>query len=107
VGNRIEQPKQSYAKGNFSSYKSYSDEKSKKEFKENKEKKVKKEKNSINNENNRIQKKDQKKKRDFKFGSIKEALDGIHEEPIAKHKEVKANCWRCRRERHYTLECYA
>jgi hypothetical protein len=107
VGKCIEQKKRSHAKGNSSSHKSYSDEKSKKEFKENKEKKDKKEKNYINNENNRIQKKDQKKKRDFKFGSIKEALKGIDEELIAKHKEAKANCWRCRREGHYILECYA
>jgi hypothetical protein len=80
---------------------------SNKELKENKDKKDKKDKNYINNENNRIQKKDQKKKRDFKFGNIKEALKGIDEELIAKHKEAKANCWRCEREGHYTLEYFA
>jgi hypothetical protein len=57
--------------------------------------------------NNRIQRKDQNKRRDFKFGSIKEASKGIDEELIAKHKESKANCWRCRREGHYMLGCYA
>jgi hypothetical protein len=92
VGNRIEQQKRSQAKGNSSSHKSYSYENSKKEFKKNKAKKDKKEKNYINNEKNRIQKKVQKKKRDFKFGSIKEALKGIDEELIAKHNEVKVNC---------------
>jgi hypothetical protein len=26
---------------------------------------------------------------------------------ITKHKDTKANCWRCGREGHYMLECYA
>jgi hypothetical protein len=31
----------------------------------------------------------------------------MDEELIAKHKEVKENFWRCRREAHYLLESYA
>jgi hypothetical protein len=34
---------------------------------------------------------DHKKKRDFKCGSIKEALKGIDEELTVQHKESKAN----------------
>jgi hypothetical protein len=49
---------------------------------------------------------DQKKRRDFKFGSIHEALKGIDKELIAKHKEVKANFWRCVREGHDIQEYY-
>jgi hypothetical protein len=107
VGESIKQIKQSHLKGTSSSYKHYRDEKSTKELKENKEKQKRKEKNYINNENNRIQKEDEKKKRDFNFGSIKEALKGIDEKLIAKHKEAKVNCWRYDRERNYKLEWYA
>jgi hypothetical protein len=107
AGNRIEQKKLSHTKENSSSHKSYTDEKSQKEFKENKEKKDQRGGGYITNENNRIQKKDQKKKRDFKFGNIKEAFEGRDEELIAKHKEGKANCWRCVRDGHYMIECYA
>jgi hypothetical protein len=38
---------------------------------------------------------------------VKEALKGRSEEMITKHKDAIANCWRCGREGHYTLECYA
>jgi hypothetical protein len=38
---------------------------------------------------------------------VKEALKGMSEEMISKYKDGKANCWRCRREGHYKLECYA
>jgi hypothetical protein len=31
----------------------------------------------------------------------------MSEDMITKPKEAKANCWRCRREGHYTLEYYA
>jgi hypothetical protein len=36
-----------------------------------------------------------------------EALKGMSEEMITKHKDAKGNCWRYGREEHYTLECYA
>jgi hypothetical protein len=77
--------------------------------KENKRKnnKEKKEKNYKNNEASKIEKRDSKKKREFKFENVKEALKGMSEEIITKHKDAKANCWRCRHEGHYTLECYA
>jgi hypothetical protein len=31
----------------------------------------------------------------------------MSKEMITKHKDTKANCWWCRYEGHYTLECYA
>jgi hypothetical protein len=31
----------------------------------------------------------------------------MSEDMITKHKDAKANCWRCGREGYYTLECYA
>jgi hypothetical protein len=37
---------------------------------------------------------------------VKEALKGMSEEIITKHKDAKANCWWCGCEGHYTLECY-
>jgi hypothetical protein len=58
----------------------------------------------IHNDKNRVQGQDQKKKGDVKLRSIEEALKGIHEELIAKHKEAKANWKRCGREGHYRLE---
>jgi hypothetical protein len=48
-----------------------------------------------------------KKKHEFKFENIKEALKGMSEEMITKHKDTQANCWWCTSDRHYTLECYA
>jgi hypothetical protein len=48
-----------------------------------------------------------KKKREIKFENIKEALKGISEEMITKHKLAQTNCWGYRREGHYTLEYYA
>jgi hypothetical protein len=78
--------------------------------KDNKENKItnkneKNEKNYKNNEGSKIQKRDSKKKREFKLENVKEALNGMSEEMFTKHKDAKANCWRCGREGHYTLEC--
>jgi hypothetical protein len=77
-----------------------------KDNKENKtkNKKEKKEKNYKNNEGSKIQKRDLKKKSDFKFENVKEALKGMSMEKITKHKDAKANSWRCGCEGHSTLE---
>jgi hypothetical protein len=108
AGKRIEHKEQTHVKAKSPFHKSYSDEISKQLFKENKEKiDKKKKKNSINSENNRMEKKAQKKTRDFKFRSIKEALKGIMEELIAKDTEAKAYSSRCGRDGHYMQECYA
>jgi hypothetical protein len=48
-----------------------------------------------------------KKPKEKKYGSTKEALKGISEELIQKHKSAGASCWRCGRSNHYTIECYA
>jgi hypothetical protein len=66
--------------------------------------KDKKQNNYINNANNMVHKMDQKKKREFKFASIQEALKGIDEKVIATDKVASANCWRISREEYYTLE---
>jgi hypothetical protein len=60
-----------------------------------------------NTDINKIHKKYDKKKRDFKFATVKGALEGMTEDRIKKHKEVKANCWRCGRQGHFILECNA
>jgi hypothetical protein len=46
-------------------------------------------------------------KTEKRFNTTKEALDGIPEELIQKHKESKAKYWRCGRDNHFTTECYA
>jgi hypothetical protein len=38
---------------------------------------------------------------------VKEGLKGMSEEMITKHKDAKANCWRCGHDGYYTLEYYA
>jgi hypothetical protein len=81
-----------------------SEKNKKKNRKNNHEKTEKKEK--FKNKDN-VQKKNQKKKRDYKFDKVKEALQGMSDNMITKHKDAKANSWRCGREGHYTLECYA
>lgn len=42
-----------------------------------------------------------------KWASIKEALAGISQGDIDKRKADKAQCWRCGRDNHHTLECFA
>jgi hypothetical protein len=110
AGKRVEEKKRDAKISDTKINKQHSEENKKehkKDKKDKKENKDKKEKNYKNNENNKISKKENKKKRDFKFANVKEALQGISEELITKHKEAKANYWRCGREGHNTLECYA
>jgi hypothetical protein len=38
---------------------------------------------------------------------LKKALKGMSKKMITKHKDAKANCWRCGREGYYILEYYA
>jgi hypothetical protein len=56
--------------------------------------------------NNKKEEKD-KKPKEKKYASTKEALKGISEELIQKHKSAGTSCWRCGRSNHYTTECYA
>jgi hypothetical protein len=86
--------------------------KTEEKYKDYKEKKIKNkkekiEKNYKNNEGSKIQKRDSKKKHEFKFENVKEALKGMSEEMIAKHKEGKANYWWYGPKGHYTLVYYA
>lgn len=45
--------------------------------------------------------------RDKKWTSTKSALQGIDQKDIDQFKAAKATCWRCGRDNHHTLECYA
>jgi hypothetical protein len=54
--------------------------------------------------NNKEDEKDKKPKEE-KYASITEALKGISEELIQKHKSAGASCWRCGRSNHYTTDC--
>jgi hypothetical protein len=56
--------------------------------------------------NNKKAEKD-KKPKENKYASTKEALKGISGELIQKHKSAGASCWRCGRTNHYTTECDA
>jgi hypothetical protein len=42
-----------------------------------------------------------------KFQNNREALAGIPQAEIDQHKADKASCWRCGRNSHHTLECFA
>jgi hypothetical protein len=42
-----------------------------------------------------------------KYALIKQALKGISEELIQKHKSAGASSWKCGRRNHYTTECDA
>lgn len=46
-------------------------------------------------------------KSDQKWAGNKEALLGIAQEDIDKRKKAKAACWRCGRDNHQTLNCFA
>jgi hypothetical protein len=48
-----------------------------------------------------------KKSRQKKYASTKEALKGIRKELIQKHISASATCWRCCRCNHSTTECFA
>jgi hypothetical protein len=48
-----------------------------------------------------------KKPKEKQYASTTEALKGISEELIQKHKSAGASCWRYGRSNHYTIECYA
>jgi hypothetical protein len=54
-----------------------------------------------------IEKKENKQKRHEKFSTTKDALDGIEEKLIKKHKANGAKCWRCGRNNHCTRDCHA
>jgi hypothetical protein len=56
--------------------------------------------------NNKKEEKD-KKPKEKKYASTKEALKGISEELIQKHKSAGTSCWRCGRSNHYSTECFA
>jgi hypothetical protein len=73
---------------------------------ENKKENMKENKKDYNKDENIKEVKDRKSK-DKRFSSTKEALNGISEELIQKHKAANATCWRCGRSNHYTTECYA
>jgi hypothetical protein len=60
------------------------------------------------NENSeRYGKNDKQRKKEQKFATVREALEGIDEELIKKYKNLGASCWRCGRSNHFTLECDA
>jgi hypothetical protein len=42
-----------------------------------------------------------------KFQNNREALAGVPQMEIDQHKADKASCWRCGRNSHHTLECFA
>jgi hypothetical protein len=107
AGKCVEEKKRDHKTGDSNSYKNNDEKSEKKEKKHNKDKKEKHEKKEKLKNNETVQKKDQKKKRDYKFETVKEGLKGMCEDMITKHKDAKANCWRCGREGHYTLEYYA
>jgi hypothetical protein len=62
-------------------------------------------KQDYNKDENKKEVKD-KKSKDKRFSSTKEALNGISDELIQKHKAANATCWQCGRSNHYTTECY-
>jgi hypothetical protein len=48
-----------------------------------------------------------KSDREKKFQNNREALAGVPQAEIDQHKVDKASCWRCGRNSHHTLECFA
>jgi hypothetical protein len=45
--------------------------------------------------------------REKKFQNNRDALAGVPQAEIDQHKADKASCWRCGRNSHHTLECFA
>jgi hypothetical protein len=45
--------------------------------------------------------------REKKFPNNREALVGVPQAEIDQHKADKVSCWRCGRNSHHTLECFA
>lgn len=45
--------------------------------------------------------------KDQTWSSVKEALQGVDQADIDKRKKAKVSCWRCGRNTHGTLNCYA
>jgi hypothetical protein len=108
AGKRIEEKRRDHENGDSKTHKQHSEDKNKKDKKtEKRDKKNKNGKGFKNTDKNKIYKKDDRKKKDFKFATVKAALEGMTEDMIKKHIDVKANCWGCGREGHYTPECYA
>jgi hypothetical protein len=48
-----------------------------------------------------------KSDREKKFQNNREVLAGVPQAEIDQHKADKASCWRCGRNSHHTLECFA
>jgi hypothetical protein len=103
----VGEKKRDHKTGDSKSYKNNDQKSEKKDKKHKKDNHEKSEKEEKFKNKDTVQKKDQKKKRDYKFEIVKEALQGRSEDMITKHKDTKANCWRCGREGHYTVDCYA
>jgi hypothetical protein len=108
AGKRVEEYKQrtkERTSGETKPNKNSTDKNTNKE-KENKNKNKKENKQDYNKDENKKEVKD-KKSKDKRFSSTKEALNGISEELIQKYETANATCWRCGRSNHYTTECYA
>jgi hypothetical protein len=43
--------------------------------------------------NDKVQKRTRKRKSDYNFQNVKEALKGTLEDTITRHKDGKTNCW--------------
>jgi hypothetical protein len=106
AGKRIEEMKRYAKASNFGEAKpqktTAEKEKVINKYKDNRNEKKKEE----TYKNNKKQEKD-KKPKEKKYGPTKDALKGISEELIQKHKSAGTSCWRYARRNHYTTECYA
>jgi hypothetical protein len=70
-------------------------------------KKKKKKKKQIKKDNNTDENKKgikDKKRKEKRFSSMKEALNGISKELIKNQEVANATCWRCSHSTHYTME---
>jgi hypothetical protein len=106
AGKRVEEMKRrakAPSKGEIKPIKHSSGKEKEKEKDKNKNKEKKKD-EYIKKDKNEGKDKKQKEK---KFASTKEALEGINETLIQKHKSAGTSCWRCGRSNHYTTECHA
>lgn len=45
--------------------------------------------------------------KDIKWATVKEALAGISQDNVDRHKKDGSTCWRCGRNNHHTLACFA
>jgi hypothetical protein len=110
AGKRIEEIKRrakARSKMEIKTHKNSNEKEKEKEKVKNKNGETKKEKKDNKNKNNYKKDTQEKKIKEEKFALMKEALDGISELLIQKHKTTGVSCWRCGRNNHYTTECYA